>query len=231
MSDRSRLYRSHVPLPLPAKMVLSVGSALGALMYPQRADLVAAVGELTGSEGLRGMYNRMLHDNTGLKILSEKPVITDEFLSSCEAAPEGSFGSEYHNFMRQRGFRADERPPVRFVDDAELAYVATRYRQIHDFWHVIFACDTNLLGETALKALEFTQTQLPMTAASVAAGYARLKPQKRQLLTSQLVPWATRAGLKCTDLMTIYYENHVNDDLQQLRHTWKVTLAPPEIAA
>ena len=72
----SRLYPSHVRLPLPAKLVLSLGSAVGAFMYPQRADLVAAVGELTGSEALRRMYNRMLHDNTGLNILSEKPVIT-----------------------------------------------------------------------------------------------------------------------------------------------------------
>ena len=83
----------------------------------------------------------------------------DNFLRECEAAPKGSFGSEYHEFMRKRNFRADERPPVRFVDDAELAYVATRYRQVHDFWHVIFACDTSLLGETTLKALEFSQVR------------------------------------------------------------------------
>ena len=84
-------------------------------------------------------------------------MVQDEFLSSCETAPPGSFGSEYYHFMRKRHFRADERPPVRFVDDVDLAYVATRYRQVHDFWHVIFACHTSLLGETALKALEFTQ--------------------------------------------------------------------------
>lgn len=70
-----------------------------------------------------------------------------------------------------------------------------------------------------------------MTAASVAAGYARLKPKQRQLLTSELLPWATRAGLKSTDLMTIYYEKHVDDDLQQLRQAWKITVAPSVIEA
>jgi ubiquinone biosynthesis protein COQ4 len=75
----------------------------------------------------------------------------------CARAPEGSFGSSYNSFMTQRGFQAAERPPVRFVDDTELAYVATRYRQVHDFWHVIFDCHTSLLGETGLKALEFVQ--------------------------------------------------------------------------
>lgn len=70
-----------------------------------------------------------------------------------------------------------------------------------------------------------------MTAASVAAGYARLKPDKRELLTSHMLPWAARAGLKCKDLMTIYYEKHINDDIQHLRQSWQVIVAPREIEA
>lgn len=59
--------------------------------------------------------------------------------------------------MRASRFRADERPPVRFVDDGELAYVAARAREVHDLWHVLFGCPTTVLGELALKALEFVQ--------------------------------------------------------------------------
>ena len=83
--------------------------------------------------------------------------VQNAFMERCRSAPEGSFGHAYASFMAERGFEADARPPVRFVDDAELAYVATRYRQVHDLWHVVFACHTSLLGETALKALEFAQ--------------------------------------------------------------------------
>jgi ubiquinone biosynthesis protein COQ4 len=43
------------------------------------------------------------------------------------------------------------------VDDEELAYVITRAREVHDFWHVLFDCHTNVFGELALKALEFVQ--------------------------------------------------------------------------
>eukprot|EP00951_Prasinocladus_malaysianus_P042861 scaffold526757_cov21-Prasinocladus_malaysianus.AAC.1 len=46
---------------------------------------------------------------------------------------------------------------VRFVDDPELAYVAARSREVHDFWHVLFDCHTNVLGELALKAVEAVQ--------------------------------------------------------------------------
>jgi ubiquinone biosynthesis protein COQ4 len=37
--------------------------------------------------------------------------------------------------------------------------VITRARQVHDFWHVLFACHTNAFGEVALKALEFVQVR------------------------------------------------------------------------
>ena len=71
--------------------------------------------------------------------------------------PEGTFGHAYGQFMGRRHFQADERPPVRFVDDAELAYVAQRARETHDLWHVLFDCPTTVCGELALKALEFVQ--------------------------------------------------------------------------
>jgi hypothetical protein len=48
----------------------------------------------------------------------------------------------------------------RLVDDDELAYVITRAREVHDFWHVLFDCHTNVFGELALKALEFVQVRL-----------------------------------------------------------------------
>lgn len=74
--------------------------------------------------------------------------------------PDGSFGRAYASFMDGRGFQADERPPVRFVDDYELAYVATRYRELHDLWHVLFGCPTTLSGEIALKAVEYLQVRM-----------------------------------------------------------------------
>lgn len=50
------------------------------------------------------------------------------------------------------------RPSVRFIDDPELAYVMTRYRQVHDFWHVLSGLETDVFGEIALKWFEFMQT-------------------------------------------------------------------------
>ena len=71
--------------------------------------------------------------------------------------PEGTFGHAYAKFMGDRNFTAGDRPPVRFIDDIQLAYVAARAREVHDFWHVLFGCHTNVFGELALKAVELVQ--------------------------------------------------------------------------
>lgn len=181
-----------------------------------------------------------------------------------------------------------------FVDDEELAYVITRAREVHDFWHVLFDCHTNVFGELALKGLEFVQvrplgrcdvevrekalvlsgggrriiasearagcttkvdkllmpwrvqlvcwplpayclpchplparftgypsfpffqlaplfvpqTGLPMTGLAVLGAQYRLQPDDRVVLQRHYLPWALRAGSRCGDLMSIYYERH-----------------------
>lgn len=87
--------------------------------------------------------------------------------------------------------------------------MATRAREVHDFWHVLFACHTNVLGELALKAVEYVQTGLPMAALSVAGAQYRLKERSRGVLRRELLPWAYRAGTSCEDLMCLYYERHL----------------------
>jgi ubiquinone biosynthesis protein COQ4 len=46
------------------------------------------------------------------------------------------------------------------------------------------------------------------------------------VLWRDFVPWAVRAGLRCPDLMCLYYERHLPDDLHELRARWGVLTAP-----
>ena len=48
--------------------------------------------------------------------------------------------------MGDREFTPDERSPVHFVDDPELAYVMRRYREAHDFWHVLSGTGTTVVA-------------------------------------------------------------------------------------
>ncbi|KAK9809688.1 hypothetical protein WJX73_005032 [Symbiochloris irregularis] len=226
LSARDRLYPNHQPLNFIQRGAVAVFSAFGAALRPERADLVAALGETTGSTAFRAMQSRMLQSTVGRRILAEKPRITDAVLDQAASQAPGTLGHAYGQYMGRRHFRADERPPVRFLDDRELAYVAQRARETHDLWHVLFNCPTTVLGELTLKGLEFVQTGLPMAALSVAGAQWRLKQEDRVRLNSQLLPWALRAGSECADLMCIYYEEHFQENLETLRQRWRITPAP-----
>jgi len=86
----------------------------------------------------------MIENPVGKTILMEKPRISDELLFSLAELPENTLGytlflcrKHYYNFMTINGFKPSERPLVRYVPDLELAYVSQRYKEIHDFLHVL----------------------------------------------------------------------------------------------
>jgi ubiquinone biosynthesis protein Coq4 len=63
-------------------------------------------------------------------------------------------------------------------------WVVIRYRQVHDFWHVLCGVKPTVLGEIAVKWLEMVQTKLPVATLSAFAGPLRLPPvELRELLT------------------------------------------------
>ncbi|CAI7931469.1 unnamed protein product, partial [Closterium sp. NIES-54] len=119
-------YDSHIPLSPLQRAAVAIGASVGALANPARADLVAAVGETTGVVALRRIREQMRTTEEGRAILEEKPRVTDATLQAAEQCGRGTFGAAYAHFMRSRRFEPHERPPVRFIDDPELAYVATR---------------------------------------------------------------------------------------------------------
>ena len=160
-------YPFHTPTTPFQKAFLAVGSALAAFGNPDRADMVAILGETTGGISLKMLQRKMKGDSTGRKILEEQPLIRDLKLDTLQSLPENSFGKMYYNFMKERNFKVEERPKVRFLDEAELAYIMTRYREVHDFWHILFGMETTVVGEIGLKWVELLQTGLPMTYSSI----------------------------------------------------------------
>lgn len=41
--------------------------------------------------------------------------------------------------MKQQNFKPSERPLVEFIPDLQYAYVLQRYKEIHDFLHILLA--------------------------------------------------------------------------------------------
>jgi len=160
-STGSSLYETHVPTTFVQKVMLAGEAAFGALRDPERADLVATLGDTTGGLSLSTMHEKMKRDEIGREILAERPVIAESTrIEELRAYPPGTFGKAYADWMEARAYRPEERPEVKYVDDPELAYVMQRYREVHDFVHVLTGLGSTEEEEIALTWFELLQTGL-----------------------------------------------------------------------
>jgi ubiquinone biosynthesis protein COQ4 len=221
-------YDTHVPTSFFQKSMIGVGSSFLAFLDPMRADLVAALGETTGNLSLRWIRQKMLESESGKEILLNRPSLaknpkfSPDYMS---LLPSDTLGGGYYKYMHSHGFKTSERPAVRFIDDEELAYVMMRYRETHDFYHVLADLPPTILGELAVKAFEFIQLKLPMTALS---GFAVLKlsPQEQRIYFTELLPWAWHCARNCKFLMNYEFEKHIDDPIEQVRKELLFEKAP-----
>ncbi|KAL6066748.1 Ubiquinone biosynthesis protein [Balamuthia mandrillaris] len=234
-SSSSSLYPNHVQLSPFQKALMTFGSAFMALARPERMDMVAALGETTGDYALGQMLQAMRKDPEGQEILLERPRVRENSvdLEMLSKLPAGSFGKEYVEWLRAEGFSPDKRPQVRFVDDEELAYVMTRYREVHDFLHLLVGLPPTVLGEIALKWYEMYQMSykasfpLPMSVLSSFVGPLRLSFSEQSELRSKYIPWAKASAQQTPHFfMNIYYERLFEENLEELRKRMRIVPFP-----
>lgn len=216
-------------LSLVQRAFLAPYFGFNAILDPTRGDMVAGLGDVTGLAALQNMRDRMRSSEAGRALLRDKPLVSSESLDlpRLESLPEGTLGRGYWAYMSSHGFSADARPNVRFMDDPDIAYVMARYRQIHDFWHVLTGLPPSELGEIAQKAFEWRVTGLPVGLISTLVGPLRLPFSQRRLLLSTYLPWALRAGGECGDLMSFAYEQHFDRPVEEVRKLLRLEAAPP----
>ena len=229
-TDRKSLYRGHLPTNPLQRLAATAISAVEALKDPKRADMVGVLGEATGRVALERVRRDLQKTESGLTLLRERPVVDSKTINgeALRSLAKGTFGQEYGLFLERYGFDPDDRTPVALVDDEELAYVLLRYRQVHDFWHVLFDLPPTVHGELVLKWFELAHTGLPVAAFSALFGPLRLSSKQRARLYDHHVPWAMAQGRRCTQsLLSVHYETHFDEDLGALRKRLGITAAPP----
>jgi ubiquinone biosynthesis protein COQ4 len=185
----------HVPTTGIQRGLLTAVSAVTALVDPKRADMVAALGETTGLKALSSLRKRMRNHPVGSIILNERPQLTEDTLNldKLRQLPKGTFGEAYVTWMDKYGYSPNERPEVRYIENDELAYIMQRYRQTHDFCHVLLNLPPTVLGEVVIKWFELAQTQLPMTFLSAMFGPFSVGPREwRVLMQSGAFSWASK---------------------------------------
>ena len=215
------------PLSPLQSFTLAAYSATTAFLNPERHDMVATLSEVTGSIALQTMYDGMMADPTGQRILTDRPIVDTNSIDikALENLPPNTFGYGYANFLKRNGFDPDDRADVKYVVDEELAYVMKRYRQSHDFFHVVTGLPPTVPGELALKYAELFQTGLPVCALSATVGSMKLEPEERRIWKESYLPWAIRVG-KGKKWMNVYWEEEFEKDLVTLREELGVVAAP-----
>lgn len=223
------LYPHHIPTNTLQKLLLSAGSAAISLYDPYRHDMIAVLGETTGTLALQKLRDRMSADPEGAQILQERPRIrmSNLDIETFRELPDGTFGREYVRFLDDNSVTPDTRMPVKFVDDEELAYVAQRYREVHDLMHTLLGMPTNMLGEVVVKWFEAVQTGLPMCMLGAVFGPLRLSARRKKKLI-ELVPWAVQSGRNARCVLNCYYEKRWEQTVESLREEIGV-LPPPTI--
>ncbi|KAG5294970.1 ubiquinone biosynthesis protein COQ4 [Histoplasma ohiense] len=212
-------YPGHVPLTTLERGALAVGSAIGSLINPRRADLIAALGEATATPYfIYRLRDVMLSDPTGRRILRNQPSIGSKTLSVeyLRSLSPNTVGRTYVDWLDREGVGPDTRAKVQYIDDKECAYVMQRYRECHDFYHAITGLPVVVEGEIALKTFEFANTLLPMTGLSMFA-VMRLKPEEQERFWKLHLPWAVRNGLASKAIINVYWEEQLERDVDELR--------------
>eukprot|EP01098_Paradermamoeba_levis_P002106 TRINITY_DN12513_c0_g1_i1.p1 TRINITY_DN12513_c0_g1~~TRINITY_DN12513_c0_g1_i1.p1 ORF type:complete len:268 (+),score=70.04 TRINITY_DN12513_c0_g1_i1:102-905(+) len=214
-------YEGHLPTNFFQKALLTVGSAVMGVVKPERVDLIATLGETTGEPTLRWMKEKMKGDEVGREILRDRPSVknlfTPSFIEEMSALPENTFGKQFIEWMKKEGFQPGDRPSVHFVDDPDLAYIMTRYRENHDYLHVLVGLPPDVLSEILVKWIEMFQTGLPMCALSSFVGPIRLNCEE-QAKFRKMLPFAIQNGRNAKFYMNVYFEKHFHDDVTTLRN-------------
>ena len=171
----------------------------------------------------------MLSSPTGRRILRDRPRITSKTMpvEYLRSLPDESVGRAYVAWLDREGVTSDTRDRVRYIDDEECAYVMQRYRECHDFYHVITGLPVIIEGEIAVKAFEFANTLLPMTGLSTFA-VLRLKPVERARFWNVYMPWAISSGLGSKDVINVYWEEQLERNVGDLRRELGIE-RPPDL--
>lgn len=182
--------------------------------------MVAVLSETTAGPFLSRLRDQMLESESGRKILRNRPRIRsgDLDLNALRNLPQGTFGRAYVDWLERCKVSPDTREPVRYIDSPELAYVMQRYRECHDFYHVISGgFPVSVSGEIVVKWFELANMGLPVAALSALFGPLRLSSGRRGRLLRSFVPWALKCGSSAQSLISVPWEEHWETDLVELR--------------
>ncbi|EMR10710.1 hypothetical protein PNEG_00860 [Pneumocystis murina B123] len=163
----------------------------------------------------------MLINSTGRRILFERPRMTLVTLNPkfLHTLPDYTLGNIYIKWMDTYGFVPGLRSCVRYINHEEWAYVMQRYRESHDFYHILMGLPATIEGEILLKWFEWINMGLPIAILSAIFGsFSLFLKKKCKNISYPLIKWAIQNGQQARESMiNIYWEEELKTDINILR--------------
>jgi len=194
-------------------------SSITAFLNPKRADAVSELGDLSNMNTLRWIKQMMENTEAGLKILKNKPRINKESINfeRLNSFNKESLGFHYYQFMKGHDFVPEERPKSKFIPDLELAYINQRYKETHDFYHVLLGYDISVVEEIAVKWFEALHLRLPSASISSVFGQFRLSISDQILLVKKFIPHVKLNAENAKFMLNQDFESLLETDIDTVR--------------
>jgi ubiquinone biosynthesis protein COQ4 len=185
---------------------------------------------LSGGSTPRRIARRL----AGTRLLHERPLLVRHLTDHAalrQLSPD-SLGRAYLRFVESEGITAEglrdasRRGESRHLAlEADVEFVRDRMRDAHDLWHVVLGYGADVLGEAAVLAFTFAQTQNPAIGVLVVVALAKLHmPEARRLIVRAFI-----RGARATWLPAQEWEVLLAQPVGEVRARLRVG-APPDYA-
>ncbi|SOV09960.1 Ubiquinone biosynthesis protein COQ4, mitochondrial [Ustilago sp. UG-2017a] len=192
----------YLPTTFLGRALLTAGSALGLLNNPARGDLLSMLTQVSSRPSLAHLLELMRSTESGRRLLIERPSVNSEtvdvdYLASLE---RGKFGREWIEWLKENGVGPDGRAEADYMSTSEHKYLIQRYRESHDFYHLLLRMPVTQLGETVVKYFEMARMNMPVAGFAAAGGTLRIFGSNLSSLPkpSQLVSAALNSSASAT---------------------------------
>ncbi len=132
--------------------------------------------QVSSGPSLAHLLQSMRSTESGRRLLIERPSVNSEtvnvdYLASLE---RGKFGREWIEWLKENGVGPDGRAEADYMSTSEHKYLIQRYRESHDFYHLLLRMPVTQLGETVVKYFEMAQMNMPVAGFAAAGGTLRI---------------------------------------------------------
>lgn len=218
-------------VPQPARRVAHAvrwaGRALatGDFGYP-----IAAMQDGLDISAFERMAEQLAQTEDGRRLLDERPSLLVRQLDErgVREAPPGTLGRAVYEHLARVDLVADvPTPDCPFELSDEAQYAKHRWRQTHDFRHVVTGLSTDLHQEITLQAFQLGQIRNWMAMAQIAVGPLIAPWECRPNRIAPLFLRAFDAGRRAAPLFDVWWEEMLFESVADVRVRLHVTPIGP----